>query len=236
MGTEKRERQKSARQAKIEQEEAAARRQRRVRTVRNVAIAAVVVLGGAFAYSSLAGDDDEPDEATEAEESDEATEAEETDETSGYSDPELAAEVLEREPPTPEPPSAETAADALEVSTLIEGEGDPGTADDGYVVHYVGVQADGATLDESWSRGPYPIEGPLSQAQLIDGWKEGLVGAKIGERRRLVIGADKAYGDGPLAFEIDVVDIIRSEPSTDATDETTTTTAVSSTETTAPAG
>jgi FKBP-type peptidyl-prolyl cis-trans isomerase len=51
---------------------------------------------------------------------------------------------------------------------------------------------------------------------VIVGWNEGLIGVKIGERRRLVIGSDKAYGpegrsgippDAPLAFEIDVVDV-----------------------------
>jgi FKBP-type peptidyl-prolyl cis-trans isomerase FkpA len=66
---------------------------------------------------------------------------------------------------------------------------------------------DGTTLDESWSKAPFPIEAPLSEASIIEGFREGLVGAKVGERRRVVVGSDKAYSEGPLAFEIDIVEI-----------------------------
>ena len=216
MGTDKRERQKQARQAKIEQESAAAKKQRTFRTVRNVVIAAVVVLGGAFAYSSLAGDDDEPDEATAAEDeggADTTLPPIETTTTSidpaSFSNPEVAEEVLGREAPDPEPPPEDTAADALEITTVIEGEGEGAVAGDTVVAHYVGKTPDGEVLDESWSTGaPLTIPAPLGQGGVIKGWDEGLVGAKIGERRRLVIGSDNAYQEGPLAFEVDIVDIV----------------------------
>jgi peptidylprolyl isomerase len=107
----------------------------------------------------------------------------------------------------------------VEVTTLIQGEGEGAAAGDTVTVHYVGVLSDGTEFDESWSRGqPFPVEN-LGQASVIPGWNEGLVGAKIGERRRLEIGANKAYGaagnpptipaNAPLAFEIDVVDITK---------------------------
>jgi peptidylprolyl isomerase len=57
----------------------------------------------------------------------------------------------------------------------------------------------------------------LGQGSVITGWEQGLTGAQVGERRRLVIGPDNAYGaqgtDGippnaPLAFEIDVLALI----------------------------
>ncbi len=197
MGTDKRERQKAGRQARIEQEFAAAKRQRSFRTIRNLVIVAVVVLGGAFAYSSLKGGD--------------SSDAKEKDKGSAYSNPTLAKQVLKRgKPKDTAAPPANTPANALEKKTLIEGKGKAGTANDGYVVEYIGKKPDGSVLDESWSKQPFPIAGPLGQAQLIQGWKEGLVGAKIGERRHLVIGADKAYHDKvPLAFDIDVVDIKR---------------------------
>ena len=186
--------------------------------MRNVGIAAVVVLGGAFGYSALFGDDDSPaSDETSGEEDTTTTVPESTEppttapvDTSAFSNPEAAAAVIERGAPEPQPPPADTPADALEVSTLIEGEGDPGTADDGYVVMYYGLQPDGTVLDESWSAAPFPIEPPLAQASLIEGWKQGLVGAKVGERRRLVLGENNAYpGEGPLAFEIDILDITR---------------------------
>ena len=135
---------------------------------------------------------------------------------SRYSDPQLAAEVLGRTPPRPAPPPPDTPADALEVDTLVEGDGEGAAADDQVTVHYVGVLPDGTTIDASWGQEPFPVL--LGQGQVIPGWEEGLIGVRIGERRRLVIGADNAYGaagtpdgavppDTPLAFEVDVIDI-----------------------------
>lgn len=210
MGTDKRERQKLGRQARILEETAAAKKQRTFRTVRNVGILAVVVLGGAFAYSALLGDDDSSADEETAAGTETTLPLETTTTTIEFSNPELSEAVLAREAPDPAPPPAEADPAKVEVSTVIEGEGEPGTAEDGYVVHYVGKTPDGQVLDESWSTGaPFPVAAPLSQASLIEGWREGLVGAKVGERRRLVIGSDKAYQEGPLAFEIDIVDITR---------------------------
>jgi FKBP-type peptidyl-prolyl cis-trans isomerase len=88
---------------------------------------------------------------------------------------------------------------------------------DTIVVHYVGTLADGTVFDESWSRGE-PFQVTLGEGTVIAGWEEGLLGAEVGERRRLVLGADNAYGDqangeipanAPLAFEVDVVDLYR---------------------------
>ena len=108
------------------------------------------------------------------------------------------------------------AKDALEVETLIPGQGEAAVkSGDTVVVHYVGVLPEGAAFDDSWSK-QMPLTTAIGTGQVIPGWDEGMVGAKIGERRRLVIGSEKAYGetgnqtippDTPLAFEIDVVDI-----------------------------
>jgi FKBP-type peptidyl-prolyl cis-trans isomerase len=208
VGTDKRERQRQGRQAKTVAEEAAARRQKTRRTGVRLGIGLVVVLALAFGYSLLTRDD-----------SSDSTETADTTNTAAYSNPELAAEVLAREPPVPANAPADIAPDAVNVKTLLEGEGEGAVAGDTVVVHYVGVLSDGTQFDDSWSRGqPFPVEN-LGQASVIAGWNEGLVGAKIGERRRLEIGSDKAYGaagqpptipaNAPLAFEIDVVDITK---------------------------
>jgi peptidylprolyl isomerase len=213
VGTDKRERQKQARQAKIEQESAAAKKQRTFRTVRNVVIVAAVVLGGAFAYSSLAGgDDDEPDEVTEAE-GDTTTLPEAPTTTI---DPEVESAVQERGKPDPAPPPADTAADAVEVETLAEGEGEGAEAGDSLVIEYVGKTADGNVFDFSWeNHDPIPVT--LGTGGVIPGWEEGLLGVKLGERRRMVIGSDMAYGaegsppdippNAPLVFEVDVISL-----------------------------
>jgi peptidylprolyl isomerase len=133
--------------------------------------------------------------------------------TAAVDDP---AGVLERAAPDPEPPPADTPPDAVETTTLIAGDGPPAEVGDTVHVHYVLVLADGTEVDSSWDRGAvFPFT--IGDGSVIAGWDEGMVGARVGERRRLVIGADKAYADdgvgdippdAPLAFEIDVVAVI----------------------------
>ena len=217
MGTEKRERQRLGKQARSEAEQTAARRQKTKRTGVRLGIGLVIVLAAAFAYSLLTRDDSS--DSTETGNTTTTAAADATTSTVAYSNPELAAEVLAREPPVPANASADTPADAVQVETLIDGQGEGAASGDTVTVHYVGVLSDGTEFDESWSGGqPFVVEN-LGQASVIPGWNEGLVGAKIGERRRLEIGSDKAYGaagnpptipaNAPLAFEIDVVDITK---------------------------
>jgi peptidylprolyl isomerase len=126
-------------------------------------------------------------------------------------------DVLDREPPVPEPPPADTPTDALDASILIAGNGPPVNCGDTVMTHYVGVLADGSVFDSSWERDE-PLAVTLSRGQVIQGWDEGLIGARVGERRHLVIGADYAYGargadvippNAPLAFDVDIVAISR---------------------------
>lgn len=223
MGSEKRERQKLSRQAKIEAEEAAARRTRTKRTGIRVAVAAVVVIGAMFAYSAISGGDDgddSPSDESAAPETSETTaapgECEWAEPAAPYSNPDLAAEVIAREAPDPEPPPEDTAADALEETTLIDGEGEAAVVGDTLTVAYSGKIADGTVFDESWST-CRTFDVTLGSGGVIPGWDEGLVGAKIGERRHLVIGSEKGYGsagsgpipaDAPLSFDVDVIDIV----------------------------
>jgi FKBP-type peptidyl-prolyl cis-trans isomerase len=214
VGTDKRERQRQGKLARSEAEQAAARRQKTKRTGLRLGIGLVIVLAVAFAYSLLTRDD-----SSDSTETGDTTTTDATTTTVAYSNPELASEVLAREPPVPANAAADTPPDAVKVTTLIEGQGEGAAPGDTVTVHYVGVLSDGTEFDQSWSRGqPFPVEN-LGQATVIPGWNEGLVGAKIGERRRLEIGANKAYGaagnpptipaNAPLAFEIDVVDITK---------------------------
>ena len=61
--------------------------------------------------------------------------------------------------------------------------------------HYVGVaHSTGEEVDASWNRGA-PLDFRLGVGQVIRGWDEGILGMRVGGRRRLVIPAHKAYGD-----------------------------------------
>jgi peptidylprolyl isomerase len=221
VGTEKRERQKVGKQARAAAEFTAARKAKTRRTAVRVTVAIVVVLAALFAYSALSGDDDSSDTASD--ETTSTTAADSTTTTVTYSNPELAQEVLDREAPDVEPPPEDTPADALEKETLIEGEGDAAAAGDQLMVNYAGVTPDGNQFDSSFQEGRDPLPVQLGQGGVIPGWDQGLVGVKIGERVRLVIGSENAYGaqgnsgagippNSPLAFVVDVVDITPGPP------------------------
>ncbi|GAB3406679.1 FKBP-type peptidyl-prolyl cis-trans isomerase [Schumannella luteola] len=80
-------------------------------------------------------------------------------------------------------------------------------------VHYVGVDFEsGDEFDSSWNRGE-SIQFPLTN--LIQGWKDGIPGMKVGGRRQLVVPPHLAYGPAgsghrlggrTLVFVIDLLD------------------------------
>jgi peptidylprolyl isomerase len=105
----------------------------------------------------------------------------------------------------------------LEITDLTEGEGEEATPGRTAVVHYVGVAySTGEEFDASWNRGE-PFAFPLGAGQVIAGWDRGVQGMKVGGRRRLVIPAERGYGDrgagGAIApgetliFVVDLLDL-----------------------------
>jgi peptidylprolyl isomerase len=83
----------------------------------------------------------------------------------------------------------------LQVSDLIEGAGAQARAGDHVLVHYVGVAySSGEEFDASYNRGA-PLDFPLGAGRVIRGWDQGVIGMKVGGRRRLVIPPHLAYGD-----------------------------------------
>ena len=108
---------------------------------------------------------------------------------------------------------------ALQVKDIVDGKGDAAKAGDAVTVQYTGVSwSTRKQFDSSWAPGrrPFTVQ-PLGQAAVIQGWNQGLVGAKVGGRRLLVIPASLGYGQQgrmpdiapgeTLVFVVDVVSI-----------------------------
>jgi len=87
------------------------------------------------------------------------------------------------------------APDDLLIEDLVVGTGDEAQAGQSAVVHYVGVGvSSGEEFDASWNRGE-PFVFSLGEGYVIQGWDRGVVGMKVGGRRRLVIPAHLGYGE-----------------------------------------
>jgi peptidylprolyl isomerase len=106
----------------------------------------------------------------------------------------------------------------LKVEDLITGKGPAAKSGDKISVRYVGVlYSNGKEFDSSWKRGKAPFQLTLGQGQVIQGWDQGLVGMKVGGRRRLTIPPDLAYGpqgqpptipaNATLVFDVDLTKI-----------------------------
>ncbi|MFA5878263.1 MAG: FKBP-type peptidyl-prolyl cis-trans isomerase [Candidatus Staskawiczbacteria bacterium] len=102
----------------------------------------------------------------------------------------------------------------MKVEVLKEGTGD--AVENGMTVmaHYVGTLEDGTKFDSSIDRGqPFPFT--LGVGQVIKGWDLGVVGMKVGEKRRLTIPGNLGYGENgipglipsnsTLIFEVELI-------------------------------
>lgn len=114
------------------------------------------------------------------------------------------------------PVQAEVTASGLATKVLKRGTGtDRPTINDTVTVHYSGWTLDGRMFDSSVPRGK---PASFGVGQVIKGWTEALQLMVEGERRRLWIPAELAYGNTPtrsgapagrLVFDVEVLSITR---------------------------
>jgi FKBP-type peptidyl-prolyl cis-trans isomerase len=84
-------------------------------------------------------------------------------------------------------------------------------------VHYTGWLTDGSKFDSSVDRNE-PFEFTLGAGEVIRGWDEGVSRMRIGDKARLTLPSDYAYGDGgypgaippkaTLIFEVELLAVV----------------------------
>ena len=91
-------------------------------------------------------------------------------------------------PITGEPPAE------LLIEDIVEGTGEEAKPGHQVSVHYVGVAfSSGKEFDASYNRGD-AFEFALGGGQVIQGWDRGVVGMRVGGRRKLTIPPALGYG------------------------------------------
>lgn len=96
--------------------------------------------------------------------------------------------------PPPSAPAPSAAPDGpLGVTTVAQGKGPGAISGDKVRVHYTGTLQNGTKFDSSRDRDK-PFDFTLGKGQVIKGWDQGILGMKVGEKRKLVIPPGMAYG------------------------------------------
>ena len=108
----------------------------------------------------------------------------------------------------------EKSASGLMWVILKEGTGPQPAATDTVEVHYTGTLLDGEKFDSSVDRGtPYKFS---LKGGVIKGWLEGIALMKVGEKRKLIVPPDLAYGaeakpgipvNSTLVFDVELLNI-----------------------------
>lgn len=106
----------------------------------------------------------------------------------------------------------------LIIEDIEEGTGEAVVeAGDDIVVHYHGTLTDGTVFDSSVDRGE-PFQTQIGVGQVIPGWDEGILGMKVGGKRKLTIPPNMAYGEqgagsippnSTLIFEVELIEILK---------------------------
>lgn len=109
-----------------------------------------------------------------------------------------------------------TTASGLRYEIVAPGTGAEAKAGDTVEVHYTGRLTNGTKFDSSLDHGE-PIAFRLGAGMVIKGWDEGIAGMKVGEKRKLMIPSDLAYGsrgagrdippNAALNFDVELVGI-----------------------------
>lgn len=107
-------------------------------------------------------------------------------------------------------------SDTLEITDLHEGDGKAVVKGALITTHYTGWLADGTVFDSSAERGK-PFQCVIGTGRVIKGWDQGLMGMRVGGKRKLRVPAALGYGErkvgsippgSDLTFEIELLEVL----------------------------
>lgn len=109
----------------------------------------------------------------------------------------------------------EQTSSGLWMEILTEGLGRQAVRGREAVIHFVGFLPDGTVIDSSLNGEPYAFE--LGGEGVIRAWNQGIIGMKVGGRRRLVVRPSLGYGargkppmvppQSILIFDVQLMDV-----------------------------
>lgn len=105
----------------------------------------------------------------------------------------------------------------LDVIDLVVGEGKAAVKGALILTHYRGFLEDGTQFDSSIDRGQ-AFQCVIGTGRVIKGWDIGIMGMKVGGKRKLLVPAHLAYGErqmgvlippnSNLTFEIELLEVL----------------------------
>ncbi|MBT3519456.1 MAG: FKBP-type peptidyl-prolyl cis-trans isomerase [Candidatus Marinimicrobia bacterium] len=103
------------------------------------------------------------------------------------------------------------------IEDLVVGEGTEAQDYNKVVVNYTGTLEDGSVFDSSLNPGREPFTFTLGAGSVIKGWDLGVLGMKVGGKRKLTIPPELGYGDqgaggvippgATLIFEVELLEV-----------------------------
>ena len=104
----------------------------------------------------------------------------------------------------------------LQVTDIQLGDGKEAVKGALITTQYRGFLEDGTQFDSSYERGK-PFQCVIGTGRVIKGWDQGLMGMKVGGKRKLWVPAHLAYGErsmgtitphSDLTFEIELLEVL----------------------------